>query len=110
MLFARSFPSWMSARLLVALGILGTAIILGLAFGLIGAFHPLERQPGIDQWPDPVSPQRPGGLPPANYPVDPLLAGDKAPPLEALGWLNGPCPALEAEGPKVIVVDLWAFW
>ena len=48
--------------------------------------------------------------PPGNYPVGPLVAGDNAPPLEALGWLNGPCPALGTDGPKVIVVDLWALW
>jgi hypothetical protein len=40
----------------------------------------------------------------------PLVAGDEAPPLEAPGWLNGPCPALGGNGPKVIVVDIWAMW
>src|SRR5262249_23498566 len=56
------------------------------------------------------TPQFGGGLRPGNYPVGPLAKGDEAPPLEALGWLNGPCPALGTDGPKVIVVDLWALW
>src|SRR5262245_47918173 len=59
---------------------------------------------GIDPRQDAASPRFGGGLPPGNYPVGPLVAEDEAPPLEALGWVNGPCPALETDGPKVIVV------
>src|SRR5262249_9483922 len=44
------------------------------------------------------------------YPGGPLAAGDALPPLEVEGWLNGPPPALGPGGPRVTVVDIWAFW
>jgi thiol-disulfide isomerase/thioredoxin len=51
-----------------------------------------------------------GAPPTGSYPDAPLSPGDETPAVEALGWLNGPCPDLGPKGPRVIVVDLWALW
>jgi thiol-disulfide isomerase/thioredoxin len=39
-----------------------------------------------------------------------LKAGDTLPPLVAKGWINGPPPAIGANGQKLLVVDVWAHW
>ncbi len=44
------------------------------------------------------------GLPP------PLPAGEKAPPIKARGWLNGPPPHLKDRNVRVMVVDIWGKW
>jgi hypothetical protein len=40
----------------------------------------------------------------------PLRAGEKAPPLEARGWLNGTPPYIKDRNVRVTVVDVWADW
>lgn len=39
-----------------------------------------------------------------------LAPGQKAPPIEATGWLNGPAPTAESLSGKIVVVDAWATW
>lgn len=39
-----------------------------------------------------------------------LAVGDRLPPLTAQGWHNGPPPAADAPGVKLLVVDVWAAW
>ena len=39
-----------------------------------------------------------------------LEVGDKFPPLQAGGWVNGPPPAPDAPGVKLLFVDLWSEW
>lgn len=36
--------------------------------------------------------------------------GRPFPPIEAVGWINGPGPTAEDLQGKVVVVDAWAFW
>ena len=36
--------------------------------------------------------------------------GQKAPPIEAAGWVNGKAPTAESLAGKVIVIDCWATW
>jgi hypothetical protein len=74
--------------------------------GMASACNKSENNKGKANNPNP-----PGAIGPGQIQASgPLTAGDKAPPLEAPGWLNGPCPVLGANGPKVIVVDIWAMW
>ncbi|HUR54801.1 MAG TPA: TlpA disulfide reductase family protein [Gemmataceae bacterium] len=39
-----------------------------------------------------------------------LVVGDKLPPLQVAGWLNGPPPAPGSGGVKLLLVDVWAQW
>jgi len=81
-----------------------------LMVSMVPACSKTENDKGRGNNQEPRSGLNPRQKPPGKYPVGPLVAGDNAPPLEAQGWLNGPCPALGADGPKLIVVDLWALW
>src|SRR6266702_2987639 len=70
----------------MALGSCVTVLPAGLAFGFWGFFAPppLPVYAGAA-----VEPQ---ALPPGDYPAGPLVAGDKVPPFEVDGWLNGAPP------------------
>ncbi|MEX0711784.1 MAG: hypothetical protein WD278_05510 [Pirellulales bacterium] len=39
-----------------------------------------------------------------------LQPGEKAPPLKAAGWLNGPAPTADELAGNLVVVDIWAYW
>jgi hypothetical protein len=56
-----------------------------------------------------LAPQR--EIPPEeDYHEGPLAAGEKLPPLEAAGWLNGSPPQPGAPGVRLIVLDVWTQW
>lgn len=52
----------------------------------------------------------PGPTADAGPYMPPLDAGDPLPALEPGGWVNGPPPAADAPGVKLLVVDAWAHW
>ncbi len=39
-----------------------------------------------------------------------LAAGERVPPLEAEGWLNGRPPAAGPNAPRLLLVDVWGKW
>lgn len=67
------------------------AVVAGIAYGL----RPVKDEP-------PKTPPIPG--------INPLAAGQLLPALEAEGWLNGPPPMLGGNGPRVLLVDVFALW
>jgi thiol-disulfide isomerase/thioredoxin len=90
----------------MSLGIGLAAVPAGIAFGLLAVFAPPPRTVALSAAP---APQRP--LPPAgDYPVGPLARGDKVPPFEVEGWLNGTPPAAGVDAPRLTVVDFWSYW
>ena len=46
----------------------------------------------------------------AMRPTESAQLNHEFPPIEAIGWINGPGPTAEELSGKVIVVDAWAFW
>jgi hypothetical protein len=96
----------------VAYTVLGTVLGLGLFFGLVLGFTPPWRQGQTSGTSAGYELMLGGGTvpEPGSYPTQPLEAGDRAPPLEARGWLNGEPPVPGAPGSGVILLDLWASW
>jgi hypothetical protein len=85
------------------------AVALPLAWGLLVSCAPPRPQPAADSSPGSAMLPEARPLPSSSFPKGPLVAGTKAPSLEARGWLNGP-PPIPGKGPRAIVVDLWAHW
>ena len=77
-----------------------------LALGVLAAFLALgcgtENRPGPEK--DENRRRASGVATPA------LKVGDPLPPLRAEGWVNGPPPAPNSPGVRLLVVDAWGEW
>jgi thiol-disulfide isomerase/thioredoxin len=58
----------------------------------------------------PVAPPPTIALPQGDYPAGALAVGDMAPQLEVDGWLNNPPQRTGPDGPRLRLIDIWAFW
>jgi hypothetical protein len=110
----RSVPPWAA--------FLGAGAALAGGLGCVAVFDPAvlglprgRTEPARD--PLPVGSLRRGRpaptrdpLPVGSYREGPLAVGEKVPLLEAAGWLNGPPPRPGTQGPRLIVLDVWAHW
>jgi hypothetical protein len=113
-------PSWRKKTipLQAALAIGACAVVGGVGYGIV---HSLGQNPETSPRLElargksvPPPGQKPStflflgralrGLPP------PLQAGEKAPAIEASGWLNGSPPGIKDRNVRVMVVDVWGNW
>ncbi|MCI0700154.1 MAG: TlpA family protein disulfide reductase [Planctomycetia bacterium] len=92
----RDTSRWRFAFPQVRLLVLGALLSLGLGCG------GNEKNSAPEELP--VRPKASGIATP------PLKVGDLLPPLQAEGWLNGAPPAPNAQGVRLMVVDVWGVW
>lgn len=87
----------------VAFSLLGVVAVAGFGVWALTSNH-------LDQSPHAPGAVAPAQLPPGSYPAFPLAAGTVTPAFEAAGWLNGTPPQPGGQGPRLIVLDVWAHW
>ncbi len=102
-----------AARLQVRTGVAVAAVAgtVALAWALVVALAPRRKAASPATLPNPLLMQQAAGLPAAgDFSPGPLAVGDRAPPFQAEGWLNGAPPSPGDTGARLIVADLWAHW
>jgi len=86
----------------------GFAAAIALPGAILIATLPSCLGPATTQPGGPGSGREP--LPAGSYPEQPLAVGTKVPEFATAGWLNGPPPQPGPDGPRIIVLDIWADW